>query len=183
MLGILGRHLEMIATTDPPHHDAVVEENRPRVLAADLQRLTAGLRKDHNLRFDRHVERFEDRAQVPAGIFAGEANGTVLNMRVQRRYRIPDGPVTVVDCGVIARCDEYIETLATAVTGNLGGKVGVAPRLFLKKLVADLLDRIELHPDFDPAKDYRLTMRSEELTLEERNLTAAGSVEDISLDL
>ncbi|MGB8169912.1 MAG: BREX system ATP-binding domain-containing protein [Chthoniobacteraceae bacterium] len=69
------------------------------------------------------------------------------------------------------------------MTGQLGGKIGIAPRIYLKKLVADLLDRIELHPDFDPSKDYRLTMRSEELTMEERNLTAAGSVEDISLDV
>ena len=79
--------------------------------------------------------------------------------------------------------DALLESLADAVTGQLGGKIGIAPRIYLKKLVADLLDRIELHPDFDPAKDYRLTMRSEELTLEERNLTAAGSVEDISLDV
>lgn len=76
-----------------------------------------------------------------------------------------------------------LESLADAVTGQLGGKIGIAPRLYLKKLVADLLDRIELHPTFDAAKDYRLTMRSEELTQEERNLTAARSVEDISLDL
>ena len=37
--------------------------------------------------------------------------------------------------------DAYIETLARAVVGGLGGKVGVAPRLFLKKLLADVLDR------------------------------------------
>lgn len=79
--------------------------------------------------------------------------------------------------------DALLESLADAVTGELGGKIGIAPRLFLKKLVADLLDRIELFPDFDPAKDYRLTLRGEELTQQERNLTAAGSVEDIPLDV
>lgn len=79
--------------------------------------------------------------------------------------------------------DALIESLADAVTGELGGKVGIAPRLFLKKCVADLLDRIELYPDFDPAKDYRLTLRSEELTPQERNLMAASSVEDIPLDV
>lgn len=79
--------------------------------------------------------------------------------------------------------DAMLESLADAVTGELGGKVGIAPRLFLKKLVADLLDRIELFSDFNPTKDYRLTLRSEELTQQERNLTAAGSVEDIPLEV
>ena len=31
---------------------------------------------------------------------------------------------------------EYIDTLARSMTGKLGGKVGITPRLFLKKLVA-----------------------------------------------
>ena len=79
--------------------------------------------------------------------------------------------------------DALIETLADAVTGELGGKVGIAPRLFLKKWVSDLLDRIELYRDFDPRKDYRLTLRSEELTPQERNMTGASSVEDIALDV
>ena len=86
--------------------------------------------------------------------------------------------------GVSARAsDALIESLADAVTGELGGKVGIAPRLFLKKWVADLLDRIELYPDFNPAKDYRLTLRSEEVSAQERNLMAAKSVEDIPLDV
>lgn len=37
--------------------------------------------------------------------------------------------------------DAYIGDLAVAVTGGLGGKVGVAPRVFPRKLVADALDR------------------------------------------
>jgi hypothetical protein len=77
--------------------------------------------------------------------------------------------------------DALIDTLADGVTGELGGKVGIAPRLFLKKWVSDLLDRIELYRDFDPRKDYRLTLRSEELTPQERNMTGASSVEDIPL--
>jgi hypothetical protein len=39
--------------------------------------------------------------------------------------------------------DSYLATLASAVTGGLGGKVGVAPRLFLRKLVVDVLDRAQ----------------------------------------
>ena len=46
-------------------------------------------------------------------------------------------------------------TLADAVTGALGGKVGVAPRVFLKKLVADVLDRVDQFPDFDPRRALR----------------------------
>jgi hypothetical protein len=42
--------------------------------------------------------------------------------------------------------DTYIAELADAVTGSLGGKVGVAPRIFLKKLVADVLDRSTSSP-------------------------------------
>lgn len=79
--------------------------------------------------------------------------------------------------------DGLIRSLAEGVSGSLGGKTGIAPRIFLKKLVADLLDRIELHKAFDPLKDYRLTIREDELSTEERNSKAADSVEEISLKL
>ena len=54
--------------------------------------------------------------------------------------------------------NEYIETLARSMTGKLGGKVGIAPRLFLKKLVSDILDRIDQFDEFDPRVDYQLTV-------------------------
>lgn len=79
--------------------------------------------------------------------------------------------------------EALIRSLAEGVSGSLGGKTGIAPRIFLKKLVADLLDRIELHETFDPRKDYRLTIRSDELNTEERNLMPASSVEDIPLEI
>ncbi len=47
---------------------------------------------------------------------------------------------------------------ARAVAGQLGGKVGIAPRLFLKKLVADVLDRVDQFEDFDPRQHYALTV-------------------------
>lgn len=80
--------------------------------------------------------------------------------------------------------DAYIRTLALAVGGSLGGKVGVAPRLFLKKLIADVLDRVDLYDDFDPRRDYRLTVTSTELTDVEReaHATPATNVDNISLD-
>lgn len=79
--------------------------------------------------------------------------------------------------------DGYIETLAVAVTGALGGKVGIVPRLFLKKLVADILDRVDQFDDFDPRQHYALTVQDQELTIVERNARSATSVDDIPLDL
>lgn len=82
------------------------------------------------------------------------------------------------------RCDDpYVRSLAEAVTGKLGGKVGVAPRIFLKKLVADVLDRVDLHEDFNPRADYPLTIRDVELTTIERHAAAGTSVDEIELEL
>jgi hypothetical protein len=79
---------------------------------------------------------------------------------------------------IASLCDDsYIHTLANAVSGSLGGKVGVAPRLFLKKLVSDVLDRIDQFPDFDPRRHYELTLSRAEMTDVER----AVSVDDIEL--
>lgn len=85
--------------------------------------------------------------------------------------------------------DAYITSLAKAVGGELGGRTGVAPRLFLKKLIADVLDRVELFEDFNPRLDYRLTVDPNELSEVERAAHvrgaggAAGSVDDIDLEL
>ena len=55
----------------------------------------------------------------------------------------PDRVRAVVD-------DDYVRDLAAAVGGELGGRTGVAPRLFLKKLVADVLDRVDLFAGLRP---------------------------------
>lgn len=60
--------------------------------------------------------------------------------------------------------DSYLTDLAAAVAGGLGDRVGIAPRLFLKKLIGDVLDRIDLYEDFDPRRDYRLTVTDAEKT-------------------
>ncbi|MFD3721549.1 BREX system ATP-binding protein BrxD [Streptomyces sp. NPDC058674] len=78
--------------------------------------------------------------------------------------------------------DAYLAELATAVTGSLGGKVGVAPRIYLRKLVADVLDRVDEHEDFDPRRHYALTVGRSELNEVERN-AAAGTADDIELEL
>jgi len=82
--------------------------------------------------------------------------------------------------------DAYVADLAHAVAGTLGGKVGVAPRVFLKKLVGDVLDRVDQFEDFDPRQHYQLTVNDNELSDVERNARASSvsrvtSVDDIDL--
>ncbi|MER5337838.1 BREX system ATP-binding protein BrxD [Micromonospora sp. NPDC002717] len=85
----------------------------------------------------------------------------------------PDRIRTLVD-------DAYLDQLARAVAGGLGGKVGIVPRLYLKKLVGDVLDRVDQFPDFDPRQHYAPTMSAAEMTDVERN---AASADDIKLDV
>jgi hypothetical protein len=81
--------------------------------------------------------------------------------------------------------DAYLETFADAVAGQLGGNIGIAPRVFLKKLVADVLDRVDQYPDFDPRRNYQLTLAVSELTDVEANAAGltARTVDDIDLTL
>ncbi|QEN12601.1 BREX system ATP-binding protein BrxD [Mycolicibacterium sp. ELW1] len=75
--------------------------------------------------------------------------------------------------------DEFLAQFAAAIAGELGGKVGIAPRLFLRKLV-DVLDKIEQFPDFDPSRDYEIRIAPAELSDAER---AALTADDVTLDL
>ena len=75
--------------------------------------------------------------------------------------------------------DEFLGRFAAAVAGELGGRVGIAPRLFLRKLV-DVLDKIEQFPDFDPYTDYEVKIAPSELSDAERAELTAG---DVVLDL
>jgi hypothetical protein len=87
---------------------------------------------------------------------------------------------------IAARVDDtYVETLASAVIGSLGGKVGIAPRIFLKKLVGDVMDRVDQFDDFDPRHDYALTLRKDELSDVERNACegVVKTLNDIELDI
>lgn len=77
--------------------------------------------------------------------------------------------------------DTYIDLLARAVTGKLGGNIGIAPRIFLKKLVSDVLDRIDQFDDFNPTSDYQLTISMSEMTAVERE-SQARTVDDIELE-
>lgn len=89
---------------------------------------------------------------------------------------------------IIVRVDDaYVDELAQAVAGGLGGQVGVAPRVFLRKLVADVCDRVEEFDDFDPRAHYALTLSAGELSEVERNALAVARTpstpDDIDLDL
>lgn len=80
--------------------------------------------------------------------------------------------------------DDVLLALARGVSGRFGGKVGTAPRLFVRKLVSELLDKVDEHADYDPKKDFQLVIDAREMTPEERQ--AAGleaSVDDIELDV
>lgn len=78
--------------------------------------------------------------------------------------------------------DAVVRAVAEDIAGQLGGKVGIAPRIFLRKLV-HLLDVIAEHPEFDPLRDANLKLEASELDDTER--TAAGlppALDDIELD-
>jgi hypothetical protein len=75
-----------------------------------------------------------------------------------------------------------VERLALRIGGALGDAVGVAPRLFLKKLVADVLDRVDAFEEFNPALHYSLTLRQDEMTEEEKARLPAASADDIRLE-
>jgi hypothetical protein len=81
-------------------------------------------------------------------------------------------------------CDDtFVRDFAGSVAGKLGGKVGLAPRIFLKKLVADLLDRIDQFEEFDPRKHYSLRIDPSELSELEREAAGIQKLDNIVLDL
>jgi hypothetical protein len=80
--------------------------------------------------------------------------------------------------------DDFIAALAADATKAFGGRVGVAPRIFLKKLVAGVIDLVDEHDDFDPVERFSLKLSAAELTPEECEAAGmARSVDDIELDL
>ena len=58
--------------------------------------------------------------------------------------------------------------------------------MFLRKLVADVLDRVAEFDDFNPRLHYKLTLSATELTETERNVAAGQqprTADDVELDL
>lgn len=73
--------------------------------------------------------------------------------------------------------DAYLADFSRVLAGELGAKVGLAPRIYLRKLV-DVLDRVDQFAEFSPRTDYTVRVSDAEL--------AVGTHEDpddIELDL
>jgi hypothetical protein len=79
--------------------------------------------------------------------------------------------------------DAFVADFATEITGDLGGNVGIAPRIFLKKLVSEVLDRVDEFPDFDARRDGTTPINDSELSLEEREARTPRAADDIALDV
>ena len=159
--------LYVVITGTPAFFDGPQGIRRSKPLADRLQTDFSGESRFHNPRAPQiWLTAFDQRRLIAVG------------------RRVRDLYVSKVPERIAARAnDAMVETVARAITGQLGDKVGIAPRLFLRRLI-DVLDRIEAHVDFDPAKDYDLVLKASEMSAEEA--TAAGierSVDDIELDL
>jgi len=63
--------------------------------------------------------------------------------------------------------DTFLSALVGQVTAGFGGKVALAPRIFLRELV-DVLDRVDQHEAYEPTEHYSLDLGDESrLTPEE----------------
>jgi hypothetical protein len=62
--------------------------------------------------------------------------------------------------------DAFLRALVAQVTAGFGGKVSLAPRLFLRELI-DVMDRVDIHEGYDPAAHYKLELDDGKLTAEE----------------
>lgn len=62
--------------------------------------------------------------------------------------------------------DQFLAALVNQVTTGFGGKVALAPRLFLRELI-DVMDRVDLHAEYDPLTHYKLELDESKLTDEE----------------
>lgn len=84
--------------------------------------------------------------------------------------------------------DAYLEGLAGAISGQLGGRVGVAPRLFLRALV-DIIDRVEQFDVYVPPAASATQLNPADLREEERDArflgkpAPASSIDDIDLSV
>lgn len=121
-----------------------------------------------------------DNPRAPQVRLLGFDHDRLVELGVRVRDLFADG-AAAPDRVRAAVDDAYLATLASAVAGGLGGRVGVAPRVFLRKLVAEVLDRVDQFPDFDPRQHYALTITDTELTEVERQ--AARSADDVEIDV
>lgn len=62
--------------------------------------------------------------------------------------------------------ERFLRALVAQVTAGFGARVALAPRLFLRELV-DVMDRVDLHADYNPVEHYKLNLDDAKLTPEE----------------
>lgn len=62
--------------------------------------------------------------------------------------------------------DAFLHGLVAQVTAGFGGKVALAPRMFLRELI-DVMDRVDIHEAYDPKDHYKLELDDSKLTAEE----------------
>jgi len=62
--------------------------------------------------------------------------------------------------------DAFLRALVDQVSTGFGGRVAVAPRIFLRALT-DVLDRVDMHQGFDPVQHYKLEIDLAQLRPEE----------------
>ncbi len=69
--------------------------------------------------------------------------------------------------------DAFLAALVDRVTSGFGGRIEVAPRLFLRELT-DVLDRVDQHASYDPAEHYQLVLDESRLNDEELSALRAA---------
>lgn len=161
--------LYLVVTGTPAFFDGPQGVQRLTPLA---QRLHTDFGPDH---------RFDNPRETQIRLQAFDLDSLVaIGRRVRDLYVAgADNPDRITD-----RCDDnYLNDFAREVAGELGAKAGVAPRIFVKKLIGGILDRVDLFEDFDPRRNHTLTIDDAELTPAERAARGAESVDDIDLEI
>jgi hypothetical protein len=109
---IVRRQFEHRAAAHPTHGDAVVEVDGARVGAADHRPLLAGLRVDQQLGLDRHVQAIEHRNQIAGRGIERQGCRALLDVAGERRDRVVQRRVQVIDRLIVERSDEGILALS-----------------------------------------------------------------------
>jgi hypothetical protein len=95
-----------------------------------------------------------------------------VGRRVRALYEARRAPERVAE----RVSDAFVEALVDHVTAGFGGRVDVAPRVFLRELV-DVMDKVDQHPDYHPGEAYRLRIDDDAL-LPEELLAVRGAAGD-----
>jgi hypothetical protein len=74
--------------------------------------------------------------------------------------------------------DAFLHGLVAQITEGFGGKISLAPRLFLRELI-DVMDRVDIHEAFDPRVHYKLDLEDSKLTPQELAAKHGRSFEDV----